>query len=166
MGGLDYVQDKGDDLYRRSLYIYWKRTVAPPMMANFDAASRESCVVRETRTNTPLQALNLMNDVVFGEAARALGQRMIKEGGADSASRLRFGFQLATGRTPSDVEESILRGSLQYHLDHFAGKSQDIRAFLAQGESHYDPSLNPRELAAYAAVGSLLLNLDETITKN
>jgi hypothetical protein len=166
MGGLDYVQDKGDDLYRRSLYIYWKRTVAPPMMANFDAAGRESCVVRETRTNTPLQALNLMNDVAFVEAARSLGQRMIKEGGGDAASRLRYGFRLVTGRAPAAREEQILRDNLQYHLDHFSGKPKEIQALLSQGESRSDPSLDPRELAAYASVGSLLLNLDETITKN
>jgi hypothetical protein len=166
MGGLDYEQDHGDDLYRRSLYIYWKRTVAPPMMANFDAASRESCVVRETRTNTPLQALNLMNDVALVEAARGLGQRMIKEGGSDAASRLRYGFELATGRTPSQREEQILRDNLQYHLDYFSGKSREIEALLTQGESKRDTSLDPRELAAYASVGSLLLNLDETVTKN
>jgi Protein of unknown function (DUF1553)/Protein of unknown function (DUF1549)/Concanavalin A-like lectin/glucanases superfamily/Planctomycete cytochrome C len=166
MGGLDYVQDHGDDLYRRSLYIYWKRTVAPPMLANFDAAGRESCVVRETRTNTPLQALNLMNDVAFVEAARFLGQRMIKEGGADSRSRVRYGFRLTTGRAPSEREEQILRDNLQYHLDYFSGRVKQIEALLSQGESRSDPALDPRELAAYASVGSLLLNLDEAVTKN
>ena len=85
---------RAPDLYRRSLYTFWKRTIAPPMMINFDAAGRESCVVRETRTNTPLQALNLMNDVTFLEAARFIGQRMMKEGGADAAARLRYGFRL------------------------------------------------------------------------
>ncbi len=82
MQDMDYVQGHGDDLYRRSLYTFWKRTIAPPEMINFDAANREACVVRETRTNTPLQALNLMNDVTFVEAARFIGQRMMKEGGA------------------------------------------------------------------------------------
>ena len=84
MQDMDYVQSKGPDLYRRSLYTFWKRTIAPPMMVNFDSAQRETCVVRETRTDTPLQALNLMNDVTFVEAARFLGQRMIKEGGRDA----------------------------------------------------------------------------------
>jgi hypothetical protein len=165
MGGLDYVQDKGDSLYRRSMYIYWKRTVAPPMMVNFDAAGRETCIVRETRTNTPLQALNLMNDVTFVEAARFLGQRMIREGGPDSASRLRYGFRLATGQTPSAQQEAILHDNLQYHLDYFSGKPEQTQALLSQGESRYDLALNPRELAAYASVASLLLNLDKTITK-
>ena len=83
MQDMDYVRSKGPDLYRRSLYTFWKRTIAPPMMMNFDAAGREACVVRENRTNTPLQALNLMNDVTFVEAARFLGQRMMQEAGAD-----------------------------------------------------------------------------------
>ncbi|HTM47325.1 MAG TPA: DUF1553 domain-containing protein [Bryobacteraceae bacterium] len=165
MGGLDYVQDKGEDLYRRSLYIYRKRTVSPPIMANFDASGRESCEVRETRTNTPLQALNLMNDVTFVEAARFLGQRMLREGGADPVARLRYGFRLVTGRAPSDQEREVLLGSLRFHLDHFSDKPQEAHALLSQGESRCDPALDEKELAAYASVGSLLLNLDETITK-
>ncbi|MGH9628090.1 MAG: DUF1553 domain-containing protein [Bryobacteraceae bacterium] len=165
MQDTEYVQSKGEDLYRRSLYTFWKRTVAPPMLANFDSAMRESCTVRESRTNTPLQALNLMNDVTFLEAARFIGQRMLKEGGADGASRLRYGFRLVTARAPSEEEEQVLRDSLQYHLDYFAGKEADAKTFLSQGESPSDPALNPRDLAAYASVASLLLNLDETVTK-
>src|SRR5262249_27148728 len=88
MQDMDYTQGKGEDLHRRSLYTFWKRTVAPPMMANFDSAMRESCTVRENRTNTPLQALNLMNDVSFLEASRFVGQRMMKEGGSSAGARL------------------------------------------------------------------------------
>jgi hypothetical protein len=106
-----------------------------------------------------------MNDVTFIEAARFLGQRMIREGGPDSASRLRYGFRLVTGQTPSAKQEQILHDSFQYHLDYFSGKPEQTEALLNQGDSHYDPSLNSRELAAYASVGSLLLNLDKTITK-
>ena len=163
MQDMDYVQSKGDDLYRRSLYTFWKRTIAPPMMANFDAATRESCVVRETRTNTPLQALDLMNDVTFVEAARFLGQRMIKEGGADADARLRYGFRLVTGPRASAAEEQVLRDNLQFHLDYFAGKAEETKPFLASRASL--PAIRPStgaELAAYASVGSLLLNLDET----
>jgi hypothetical protein len=165
MQDMDYVQSKGSDLYRRSLYIFWKRTIAPPMMVNFDAAQRESCVVRETRTNTPLQALDLMNDVTFVEAARFLGQRMIKEGGADAASRLGYGFKLALGRAPSTAEAQILRDNLNYHRDYFAAKPADVEAYLKQGDSPADPALDRRELAAYASVASLILNLDEMVTK-
>ncbi len=162
---LDYVMSTGDDLHRRSLYTFWKRTIAPPMMANFDSALRESCTVRENRTNTPLQALNLMNDVSFLEAARFIGQRMLKEGGAAPDGRLRYGFRLVTGRNPTETEERILRQSLQYHLDYFSDKKDELTAFLNQGSAPADSSLNQRELAAYASVGSLLLNLDETVTK-
>jgi hypothetical protein len=165
MQDMDYVQSKGPDLYRRSLYTFWKRTIAPPMMMNFDSAARESCVVRETRTNTPLQALNLMNDVTFVEAARFIGQRILKEGGADADARLRYGFRLITGRTPSVAEQQVARDSLQFHLDYFAGKDAEIKALLSQGDSPADPKLDPRELAAYASVASLLLNMDETVTK-
>ena len=165
MQDMDYNQANGGDLYRRSLYTFWKRTVAPPMMANFDSAMRESCVVRENRTNTPLQALNLMNDVTFLESARFIGQRMLKEGGAGADSRLRYGFRLVTGRKPSAAEARVLRDSLQYHLDYFSGKEKDIEAYLAQGDSRPDPSLDKRELAAYGSVASLMLNLDEAVTK-
>ncbi|HZT31063.1 MAG TPA: DUF1553 domain-containing protein [Bryobacteraceae bacterium] len=165
MQDMDYVQSQGNDLHRRSLYTFWKRTIAPPMMVNFDAAARETCVVRETPTNTPLQALDLMNDVTFLEAARFLGQRMIREGGANADERLRYGFRLVTARMPTAAEERLLKGDLQYHLDYFAGKADELKAFLSQGEFPCDPALDQRELAAYASVGSLLLNLDETVTK-
>jgi len=165
MQDIDYIQGRGRDLYRRSLYTFWKRTIAPPMLANFDAANRESCVVRENRTNTPLQALNLMNDVQFVEAARMFGQRMILEGGASADDRLRYGFRVATGRAPRPEEASLLRGSLNYHLDYFAGHDARIDQFLAQGEAQPDKRVDRRELAAYAAVGSLILNLDETVTR-
>jgi hypothetical protein len=162
---MEYVQSHGDDLYRRSLYTFWKRTIPPPEMINFDAANREMCVVRETRTDTPLQALNLMNDVTFLEAARFIGQRMITEGGTTPATRLRFGFRLVSGRFPTPAEEEVLNGSLQFHRAYFDGKPKEAVEYLRQGESQADPKVDPIELAAYASVGSLLLNLDEVITK-
>ncbi|MBN8732246.1 MAG: DUF1553 domain-containing protein [Acidobacteria bacterium] len=165
MQDMDYAQAHGRDLYRRSLYTFWKRTVAPPMLANFDAANREACVVRESRTNTPLQALNLMNDVQFVEAARVFGQRMMLEGGASAEERLRYGFRLATGRVPKPAEVEVLRGSLNYHLDYFAGDAKRVEQFLAQGEAPIDARVDKRELAAFGSVGSLLLNLDETVTR-
>ena len=100
------MQDKGDALYRRSLYTYWKRTVTPPFMANFDAPNREVCTVYENRTNTPLQALDLMNDVAFLEASRKLAERMMVEGGATPAERLDHGFQLAPGASASPNREA------------------------------------------------------------
>jgi hypothetical protein len=164
MQDMEYVQSQGPDLYRRSLYTFWKRTIAPPFMVNFDAPNHESCVVRETRTNTPLQALNLMNDVAFLEAARFLGQRMMQAGG-DATARLRFGFRLATGRWPSPAEEQVLRDDFHFHRDYFSTNTKKAGEFLDQGDSPADPALNRPELAAYAAVASMILNLDETITK-
>ncbi len=164
MQDMDYVQSHGPDLYRRSMYTFWKRTIAPPMMMNFDAANREACVVRENRTNTPLQALNLMNDVTFLEAARFIGQRMLKEAGPDPAARLRHGFRLVLARTPSTAEEQVLRDNLRFHLDYFADAAK-AKEFVAVGESPADPALSARELAAYGAVASLLLNMDEAVTK-
>jgi hypothetical protein len=133
-------------------------------MINFDSANRESCVVRETRTNTPLQALNLMNDVTYVEAARFIGQRMMKEGGATSEDKLRYGFRLVTGHWPSQAQEEVLLANLRYHLDYFSD-SVKVDEYLAQGESKPDAKLDRRELAAFASVGSLLLNLDEAMTK-
>ena len=106
----NYAQDKGDGLWRRSLYTYWKRTVMPPAMQVLDASSREYCTVRETRTNTPLQALNLMNDTTYVEAARLMAQRMMMEGGKQPEDRLAFGLRLAAGRQPDDVEKRVLLG--------------------------------------------------------
>jgi len=100
-GGDDYKPDHGDALHRRSLYTFWKRTAPPPMMMNFDASGRETCVVRELRTNTPLQSLNLMNDVTFLEAARKMAERMMREGGRTPAERIGYGFELATARGPA-----------------------------------------------------------------
>ncbi len=165
MQDMEYVQGKGEDLYRRSLYTYWKRTIAPPSMANFDAALREMCVVRESRTNTPLQALNLMNDVQFVEAARFIGQRMMKEGGEAPEQRLAYGFRLLTNRLPAAEELPVLLDNLRFHRDYFSGREKEMDAYLAQGDSPAGPSLDRRELAAYAAVASLMLNLDETVTK-
>jgi len=164
MQDTDYQPGKGEDLYRRSLYTFWKRTIPPPMMTNFDAAGREACVVRETRTNTPLQALNLMNDVTFSEAARFIAQRMMKEAGSDAPSRLRFGFRLVLSRPPTDAELGVLENNFNYHRDYFASDVSKARALLKEGESPADPSLNPAELAGYASVASLILNLDEAIT--
>src|SRR5262249_51817913 len=114
--GTRYVEAKGDDLYRRSLYTFWKRTVPHPTMIVFDAPDREFCIVRRATTNTPLQALTLMNDPIFVEAARRLAERVIHEGGATADARLEYAFRLATGRTPDDSERQILRKKLEEML--------------------------------------------------
>ncbi len=165
LGGGGYKEDSGDGLYRKSLYTYWKRTVGPPMMLNFDAPTREGCIVRESRTNTPLQALNLMNDVAFLEAARKLGERMIREGGLDPSARLALGWKLVLGRQPRTGELASITSAYHRFLTRFKTDPAAAEAFLKQGESLREP-LDPAELAAAATVASLILNLDEAVTKD
>lgn len=164
-GGQDYPQDHGENLYRRSLYTYWKRAAPPPSLMNFDAAGREACVVRETRTNTPLQALNLMNDVTYLEAARALAQRVLREAGAAPADRLAYAFRLATARRPKPAETDLLLTGLRHYLDRYQTDRDAAVKFLSVGEYPRDDKLDPSELAAYTAVASLILNLDEVVTR-
>ncbi|MBL68288.1 MAG: hypothetical protein CMO74_07545 [Verrucomicrobiales bacterium] len=160
-----YEQAKGADLYRRSLYTFWKRTVTPPLMATFDASPRETCVVRETRTSTPLQALALMNDVIFVEAARVFAQRMIREGGETPEGRIRFAFYRATSRNPKAAELKILSAGLSRHLGFYHRDTKAAKALVAVGESPVPKGMDAAELAAYTVVASLILNLDEVITK-
>ena len=163
--GLVYKQDHGEKLYRRSLYIYWKRTIAPPLMANFDAAGRDICVVRESRTNTPLQALNLMNDVAFVEAARMLAERALRLGGKTDAARIAFAFRLATGRQPNAQERQILLANLNAQRTAVHNDPAQALRLLSVGEMKADATLDAKELAAYTTVMSLILNLDEVVTK-
>jgi hypothetical protein len=160
-----YVQDHGKSLYRRSLYTFWKRTIAPPSMITFDAAAREACTVRKVRTNTPLQALTLLNDVTYVEAARVLAQRVMAEGGPTAAGRITLAFRLATARRPRPVELKILRAGLDSHLAQYRKDRKAALKLISAGESRRDEKIDESELAAYTAVAGLILNLDETITK-
>jgi len=165
LSGTDYEPDHGDKLWRRSLYTFWKRTSPPPTMTTFDAAGRESCSVRPGRTSTPLQALALMNDVTFVEAARCLAQRSMREGGATTEDRLRFAFRLVLARAPKPAETSLLLDDWNHHLSRFRAEPKAAQGFLSAGESPLDERLDATELAAHAAVAGLILNLDEAITK-
>ena len=160
-----YVQEHGENLYRRSLYTFWKRTIPPPSMANFDAPSRESCTVQRGFTNSPLQALDLMNDVSYLEAARVLAERMMKEGGATAEQRIAFAFRLATGRLPSAGESRVLAESLHYSLVKFQTRPNSAIKYLKVGEHPRDQKIDAQELAAYTTIASLIINLDETVTK-
>jgi hypothetical protein len=163
--GQTFVQDHGESLYRRSLYMYWKRTVPPPAMSSFDAPSREVCTVSRSRTNTPIQALALMNDVVYVEASRKLAERCVAEGGVKPAERLTHAFRLATARKPSPEELKILVEDFNYHLATYFSAPEEAAKLLGIGESNRNPSVDQRELAAYTAVANVILNLDETITR-
>lgn len=163
-GGKGYQQDHGEGLWRRSLYSYWKRTVAPPGMVNFDSPTRETCVVRESRTNTPLQALTLMNDVIFVEAARKLAERVIHAAPEDPA-RLRRAFELVLARPPKQKESELFSQALGRFASYYETHPQDAEKYLKAGEAPRDASIPAPRLAAWTALSSLLLNLDEAVTK-
>jgi hypothetical protein len=165
LSGQEYVQDKGEGLYRRSLYTFWKRSSPPPSLMNFDAAGREACVVREGRTNTPLQALDLMNDVTYLEASRKLAERMMKEAPPNPDERIALAFRLATARRPTAREMAVLREALDDYLDDYRSDRAAAAQYLTQGESPRHEELDVSELAAYSALASLIMNMDETITK-
>lgn len=165
LASVEYVQDHGESLYRRSIYTFWKRTVAPPTMITFDAAGRETCTVRETRTNTPLQALALLNETTFVEAARMLAQRVMLEGEASPEARIELAFRLVTARRPHPAEREILLEGFKTHLARYRAEPDAAAQLLSAGEAPRDERLDASELAAYAAVASVILNLDETVTK-
>jgi hypothetical protein len=161
-----FVPDTGrDKVHRRSLYIFWKRTSAPPQMTTFDAPSRESCFVRRERTNTPLQALLLMNEPQYVEASRALGERGLREGGSTVEDRLTFLFRLVTARRPDEQELGELTSTYQTLIHRYQSDPEAAQQLINVGETKPDPQLNPSELAAWTMIGNLLLNLDEVITK-
>ncbi|MFD2256075.1 DUF1553 domain-containing protein [Luteolibacter algae] len=162
--GEGYRTSTGKDLYRKSMYSYWKRAVNPPRQVIFDSSSREVCNVRHKVTNTPLQALALMNDETFVEAARHLAARGIREGGSDVAGRLNHIYHLATGYRPDSAQIAIFTGNFQHFLAHFTEHPSEATDFLSIGESPRDESIDLAEHAAYTAVSHLILNLDETIT--
>jgi hypothetical protein len=160
-----YQQSHGKDLYRRGMYTFWKRTAPPASLATFDAPDREKCTGRRALTNTPLQALALLNDPTYVEAARALAQRALLEGGKNEKQKLAYAFRLATARTPSRKETGVLRKLLETQLVSFERNAPAAAKLLEVGESPYDKRLNSTELAAWTTVASVLLNLDETVTR-
>jgi hypothetical protein len=160
-----YVPDKDDNQYRRSLYTYWKRQSPPPNMLLFDAPTREYCVVRRPRTNTPLQALALMNDLQFVEASRAFAQRILLEGGRSVNDRLAYAFRLATARRPDREELKLLREALEQQLARYRKDTGAAEKLLSVGAFRASESLDRSELAAWTTIASMILNLDETVTK-
>jgi hypothetical protein len=161
-----YKQDTGAALYRRSIYVFFKRTAPPPFMANFDAPNREQFCTRRERSNTPLQALQLMNDVQHVEAARAFAERMLTEGGTSPQERITFAYRALLSRAPIDAEMEIVNRQLLEHLTRYQQDGDAAEKLIAHGESKPTAGLNSAELAAYTLLANTLLNLDETITRN
>ena len=160
-----YTQSHGKDLYRRTMYTFWKRTCPPASLAALDAPDRETCVVKRSRTNTPLQALVLMNDPTYVEASRKLAERIMTEGGATTEERLAFVFKLATARLPREKEVAILKRVFDAQKERFAKDKMGAEKLLKVGESPRDEKLDAIELAAWTMVANAILNLDEVLTR-
>lgn len=163
--GYKYVVGNGSDLYRRSLYTFWRRTVPPPSMMNFDNSAREMCSVRPSRTNTPLQAMNLMNDPQFVEAARKLAERILIEGGESAAEQIRFGHRVVLSQDPNPKVAQILESAFKKYALQYSADPHSAEQLLSIGESEVDGDLKHSDLAAMTAIANILLNLDETVTK-
>ena len=159
----DYVADQGAGLHRRSLYTFWRRTTTPPNMMAFDAASRDVCAARRTPTNTPLQPLVLMNDPQFVEAARALGGRMLKEGGATIDNRLKWLFREVSGRFPSESERRLVEELYAEQLRLFQAQPAQAEALLEVGSPANDAGQPATESAAATTTASALFNLDVSV---
>jgi len=163
--GGPFVQSTGDDLYRRSVYTWWKRTCPPPNLNTFDAPEREFCRVQRSRTNTPLQALVLLNDPTFVEAARSLAQRMISDGGSDDRERITLALKQSISRAPRPPELDILANALGTYRRHFEADPAAAKQLVSVGDSKTDSTTNLAELATFTALANVILNLDEFVTK-
>lgn len=161
-----YKQDSSASLYRRSLYTFWKRTIPPPNMITMDATRRGTCEVKRQATSTPLQALVLLNDPTYLEAARLLATRMIKEGGSQTEARIAFGFRLLTSRTPDADETQKLKQFLTLQQQRLEAEPESAEALLNIGEYQVEQDISSAELAAYTLLASSLLNLDEVVSKS
>jgi hypothetical protein len=161
----NYKHDTGQNLYRRTFYTIWKRTAAPPMLTLFDVPGRETCRVRRSRTNTPLQALVLENDVTYIEAARVLAQRMLTEGGTTPEARIAYAYRHLLCRRPTAQETAVLTTGLAKRLAKYRADTAAATQLVSEGDTPRDPKLDVSELAAYTVAASVILNLDETITK-
>jgi hypothetical protein len=162
---LYYVQDRDDKQYRKSMYTFNKRTSPPPYMEIFDVPGRTECIVYRERTNTPLQALSLLNDPQFVESSRALAYRMKKEGGVLLEDQIKIGFLLTLNRNPSDQELQIMTDLYNEELENFRMDKQSAKAYLSVGDHKLPNEFQETELAAMTFVASTLFNMDEMYTK-
>ena len=160
-----YKESQGEDLYRRGMYWFWKRTAPPASLSTFDAPDREKCVVRRSVTNTPLQALTLLNDPTYIEAARVLAQNVLREAGGDPSKRLTLAFRRVTGRVPDARESKILSELAAKQMVRYAHDAKGAQALISIGETPVDKKFPVTELAAWTNVATVLLNMDEAITK-
>ena len=161
----DYVADKGEGLYRRSMYTFWKRAAPPALMDIFNAPNRETCSVRRERTNTPLQALATLNDPTFVESARHLAQRALLEGGETNETKLAFLASRILSRPLRSEELPVIHKALAELTAFYQEHEADARELISYGDSKANPSLDPKTLAAWTMLTNELLNLDEVLNK-
>ncbi len=164
-GERTWSTSQGEDRYRRGLYTFWRRTVPYPSMATFDAPSRENCTVRRIPTNTPLQAFVTLNDPVYVEASQALGRRIIREGGATAADRMRYGLFLCLARPSSDAQVRILLDHYEKELAHYGQHEAEAKKLATEPLGGLPAGWNAAEAAAWTSVANVLLNLDGVLTK-
>ncbi len=162
----DYSEERGDALYRRGIYVHWQRTFLHPSLSTFDAPSREECTVNRTNSNTPLQALVLLNDPIFVEAARVFAQNVLKQGGPTPSSQIVWAFERATGRKPDAQEIQVLSELYQKSLAGFLRNPESARELVRIGDAPTSKAVNSAKLAAMVTVTRAILNLHETITRN
>jgi hypothetical protein len=162
----EYQQDAGENLYRRGVYTYWCRTFLHPSLLAFDAPSREACTVERSRSNTPLQALVLLNDPTYVESARKFAEQIISQGGVSTESRLKYAMQHALNRDPSAEEMPLLLSLWEKHHAQFAADAKAAEALDHVGEAPVPNAVDTAELAAWTSVARVILNLHETITRN
>ena len=163
--GLKYERDHGAGSHRRSLYTFWKRTSPPPAMLTFDATTREVCTVKRQTTATPLQALVLLNDPQFVEAARAVAQRAMTEGGADVADQIAYVFRTLVGRRPAVRELATLEALYDEQYDEFSSGCSDPKKLLAVGDTPLNPALDQARCAAMTVLAQTVLNHDEATVR-
>ena len=162
----NYKHDKDQGLHRKTMYTIWKRTAAPPTMLLFDAPNREVCTIKRSRTNTPLQALSLLNEVTFIEAARGLAAKMINEGGSTPESRIEFAYMNLFSRKPTADEMLVLKTGIQSDHKYFAGSPQDAKKLIAVGDWKPETEIDPVQWATYTMTANVLLNTDEFVMRN
>ena len=162
----NYKRDKGDALYRRSIYTFVKRTSPPPSMSTFDAPNREACTVKRERTNTPLQALTMMNDIQYVEAARCFAERVVEQSLPKTEQRLNYAMRLATGRTLAEDELKLLGNLYTKHMATFKKDQEAAKGLIQTGEAPRISDATPEELASLTMICNLILNLDEIMTLN
>ena len=164
-GNRRFARDKGEKLYRRSMYTYWKRSAPHPGLMAFDTPTRETCTLQRQRTNTPMQALVTLNDEQFVEASRAFAQRILKSSATTFQDRVNWAFEMATGHPADNLRQEVLKEAYDFQKERFSKEPNRAEELLKIGESTRDSSIDSKEHASWTVLASMILNLDETLNR-